>query len=275
LKKVYQMVYATPHSQEIHQLQGLSSVAWQNRHKKLFYVRVNYLLRIIPYDLKRKIIIKTGSTMPEWGDDLAERIQRFTEVTGLTEEQLIKATDNQPPHNELFVDTASEKGLTPEKYREEQLQENIASLVTEESIQAIKRLQDEVGFSADDIAVVIDTSYDEGAEIIETMAQDKNIRDFQLLTKVAGVPTDEIIDLYKDKNPEDRYGITEYGPLDDMIDEHFPDKDWGKHEDVDTSGLAYEDPIIKEIMGEPKGPGFTEQLVERDIEDGKDEDKHR
>ena len=213
--------------------------------------------------------------MPEWANELTERIKRFTEETGLTEEQLIKAADNRPPHDELFVDMASEKGLTPDEYREELLQSNMKVLVTDETIKTVKRLQKEVEFSADEIAIVIEKSYDEGTEILEVMAQDKNIRDFKLLTNVAGVATNDIVDLYRDKNPEDRYGVTEYGPLDDMLDEHFPDKDWSRHEDVDTSALDFDDRVIKDIMGEPKSRGFTEQLMERDFENGSDKDKQR
>lgn len=214
--------------------------------------------------------------MPEWGDELAERIQRFTEETGLTEEQLIKAADDSPPYHKDFVLDLAADGITPEQHREVTLVANMATLVTDESIAAIKTLKDDVGFSTDEVAEILVKTLDEGSDLLALITSNPALRDLQLLTQVADVPASEIMELFKGQDSEGKYSEIAYGSLDDLVSENFPDSDWDKHEDVDTHKLSYDDPVIREIVGEPKSRGFTEQLVEREDHDvGKDDDKHR
>ena len=211
--------------------------------------------------------------MVEINTELKARLQAFQNATGLTEEQLINVGDDRPPYPEGFETFLEEEGISLENHRQEILDKSLDSLLTDDSIEAIKTLKEKVGFSTDEIATMLDSTFDEGKDLLETMTSNRNLRDLQLLTQVADVLTSEIVDLLKGQNAESRYNTIEYGGLNPLLLERFPNADWSKHEDVDTTELAFDDPILLDIVGKPSKSGFTEQLVER--EDGKNDEVSR
>lgn len=198
--------------------------------------------------------------MVEWSNELLENMKRFRDETGMSYEQMKKAGDDAPPYDDEFLEMLAEEGLTPEENREALLRDTMELLTSDKSLEAVKTLQDRIGFTPRQLTEMLTETYHEAENLLETMVEAPNLKNLEVLVKLGGVDPQIIAnEIASGAGGEDKGEIVDGATFDNMIGEVFPDADNEKLYDDVVIERDIDDPELKEALGEPK-QGFASKV---------------
>lgn len=195
--------------------------------------------------------------MVEWSNELLENMKRFRDETGITYEQMKKAGNDTQTYSDEFIEFLATENLTPEENREELLKETMELLTSDESIKAVKILQDRIGFTPAQLTEMLDETQHEAENLLTDLATEHHLKYIEILVKIGGVDPQVIADkIASGADGEDKGEIAVGETFPNMNSDLFPQADWEKIYDDGLFEGKVDNPELVAGLGEPK-QGFA------------------
>lgn len=156
--------------------------------------------------------LKPEERMPDaWGggndwvkeieyEKILERVDRFQERTGLSDEQVEAILDGgnyksileMPLDDNFFKDMKEEYGLERDELIDEAFRIAMLVITNDKTIEQIETMEREAGFTPQQTAKILEGSAEYSSEVLDIMTSEYNLRDLKEMQNKGDTTTDEI-----------------------------------------------------------------------------------